>query len=103
MTPLLLLRGRFEECNRTSKRALLLCGSRNAPRSLAAGPRVMHVSNILLDTQRWIQKHYPYWDRRGGADHIWMFSHDEGACWAPNAIGKSIWLTHWGRMGKNHT
>ena len=35
-------------------------------------------------------------DRRGGRDHIWLFTHDEGTCWAPAAIKNSIILGHWG-------
>ncbi len=40
---------------------------------------------MLLDPQakRWIQEHFPYWNRRGGRDHIWMMANDEGACWMP--------------------
>ena len=42
--------------------------------------------------------------RSGGADHVWLFSHDEGACWAPGVIANnSIILTHWGRQELNHT
>lgn len=59
----------------------------------------MHLSNIILDTKRWIQERYPFWDRRGGRDHVWLFTHDEGACWVPNEVTPSVWLTHWGRMG----
>ncbi|MEW5301912.1 MAG: hypothetical protein WDW36_004736 [Sanguina aurantia] len=66
---------------------------------LPGGPRVMHLSNIILDTKRWIQARYPFWDRRGGRDHVWLFTHDEGACWVPNEVTPSVWLTHWGRMG----
>ena len=65
--------------------------------------RVQGASGLLLQAKRWIEAKYPYWKRRGGRDHIWLFSHDEGACWAPNEISNSIWLTHWGRMGLNHT
>ena len=44
----------------------------------------------------------PYWNASGGADHIFLFSHDEGACWAPHEIArKAILLTHWGRMDVN--
>eukprot|EP00964_Phaeocystis_antarctica_P018792 scaffold10351_cov62-Phaeocystis_antarctica.AAC.15 len=45
----------------------------------------------------WIQAHFPYWDRRGGADHIFAFPHDEGACIAPIEMRTSILLTSWGR------
>jgi hypothetical protein len=65
--------------------------------------RVSGASGLILQTKRWIETTYPYWRRRGGRDHIWLFSHDEGACWAPNEIASSIWLTHWGRMGLNHS
>ncbi|KAG2450529.1 hypothetical protein HYH02_005030 [Chlamydomonas schloesseri] len=40
--------------------------------------------------------------RRGGRDHIWLFTHDEGACWAPSVIKDSVWLTHWGRLDHDH-
>jgi hypothetical protein len=42
--------------------------------------------------------------RSQGRDHIWLFSHDEGACWAPTELyNNSIILTHWGRMDPDHT
>ena len=32
-----------------------------------------------------------------------MFSHDEGACWAPTEIyNTSIILMHWGRLDPDH-
>ncbi|KAL4452535.1 hypothetical protein ABPG75_008197 [Micractinium tetrahymenae] len=66
--------------------------------------RVHGVTNILLEASHWIQSHHPYWDRRGGRDHIWLVSHDEASCYVPAAIRSSIILTHWGRMdGPNHT
>jgi hypothetical protein len=41
--------------------------------------------------------------RTGGADHIWLFNHDEGACWAPTEVyNASIILTHWGRLDPDH-
>eukprot|EP00798_Chlamydomonas_sp_ICE-L_P028910 gene28910-32105_t len=58
---------------------------------------------IIQETKDWIDKHHPFWKRRGGKDHIWLFLHDEGACWAPNDVVPSIWLTHWGRLELNHT
>jgi hypothetical protein len=41
---------------------------------------------------------YPYWNASRGTDHLWMFTHDEGACWAPAELyNNSIVLTYWGR------
>lgn len=65
--------------------------------------RVMGASNMLLEAYHWLRAHHPYWDRKGGADHIWLVTHDEGSCWVPAAIRPSIILSHWGRKGKNHT
>lgn len=40
------------------------------------------------------------WNATGGANHIWLFAHDEGACWAPTEIyNASIILSQWGRLG----
>ena len=47
---------------------------------------------------QWIQAHFPHWARRGGADHIFAFPHDEGACIAPIELRSSILLTSWGRQ-----
>ncbi len=67
-------------------------------------PRPMHVLNMLLEVKRWLQKEMPWWDRRGGRDHVWLMPHDEGACYMPTEIyNTSIVLTHWGRMDLNHT
>eukprot|EP00891_Asterochloris_glomerata_P004391 jgi/Astpho2/4391/e_gw1.00067.84.1_t len=71
--------------------------------SVCAGPRISHAAEMLLEVQQWLQKTQPFWDRKGGRDHIWLMSHDEGACWAPNAIWPSIMLTHWGRKDLLHT
>ena len=46
----------------------------------------------------WVKQRFPYWDRRGGADHIFAFPHDEGACVAPIEIAGAIKLTSWGRL-----
>jgi hypothetical protein len=65
--------------------------------------RPMHVTNMLLEVKRWLQKHMPWWDRRGGRDHIWLMPHDEGACYMPTEIyNTSIVLTHWGRLDLDH-
>ena len=43
-------------------------------------------------------KALPYWARSGGRDHLFLFSHDEGGCWAPAEIARdAVLLTHWGR------
>ncbi|CAM6091825.1 unnamed protein product [Calypogeia fissa] len=49
-----------------------------------------------------IKKTYPYWNRSGGKDHIWMFAWDEGACSAPKEIWSSIMLVHWGNTQSKH-
>ncbi|KAG2481846.1 hypothetical protein HYH03_019188 [Edaphochlamys debaryana] len=66
------------------------------------GPRPRQMANMLMDTVEWINATHPFWQRRGGRDHVFLFTHDEGACWAPNVLNNSIWLTHWGRMGLDH-
>jgi hypothetical protein len=46
----------------------------------------------------YVKTAYPYWNISQGANHIWMFTHDEGACWAPAELyEKGIMLTSWGR------
>jgi hypothetical protein len=67
------------------------------------GLRVQQASSMVLEVKQWIDSRFPYWKKRGGKDHIWLFTHDEGACWAPDEVTPSIWLTHWGRTDLNHT
>ncbi|KAL4447245.1 hypothetical protein ABPG77_007278 [Micractinium sp. CCAP 211/92] len=64
--------------------------------------RAMGGVNMILEAYHWIRAHFPYWDRREGRDHIWLFTHDEGSCWAPAVIKNSIILSHWGRKDPNH-
>ncbi|CAH9062866.1 unnamed protein product [Cuscuta europaea] len=45
---------------------------------------------------------YPYWSRSSGKDHIWFFSWDEGACYAPKEIWNSMMLVHWGNTNSKH-
>jgi hypothetical protein len=67
----------------------------------ASSGRVSHMAKMLLELKRELQAEWPYWDRRGGRDHIWLMVHDEGACWMPTEIfNTSIVLTHWGRLDK---
>ena len=35
---------------------------------------------LVLEAQSYIEKHYPYWSRYNGADHVWVFTHDHGPC-----------------------
>ncbi|GIL93384.1 hypothetical protein Vretimale_17471 [Volvox reticuliferus] len=66
--------------------------------------RYSNAAHMWLQAKNWIQANFPFWDRRGGRDHIWMTNHDEGACYMPTEIYRnSIMLTHWGRMDLNHT
>ncbi|CAH9127652.1 unnamed protein product [Cuscuta epithymum] len=45
---------------------------------------------------------YPYWTQSSGKDHIWFFSWDEGACYAPKEIWNSMMLVHWGNTNSKH-
>lgn len=45
----------------------------------------MHAGNMMMEALGWIKRvHGRYWQRRGGRDHIWLVTHDEGNCWVPN-------------------
>lgn len=66
------------------------------------GPRPLGASNMQREAVKWLKKHYPYFDRRGGRDHVWLIAHDEGACWAPIDIWPGVMLTHWGKMDWPH-
>ena len=46
---------------------------------------------------RFLRTAHPYWNRSGGSDHLWPFTHDEGACYAPQALRQATLLVHWGR------
>lgn len=58
----------------------------------------MHMALMLLEAKRWVEQHHPWWNRRGGRDHVWLVTHDEGSCWVPSELRPSIILSHWGRL-----
>lgn len=37
----------------------------------------MHTMHIMLEAKRWVQRHYPYWNRTDGRDHVFFTAHDE--------------------------
>ncbi|KAI4300757.1 hypothetical protein L6164_034095 [Bauhinia variegata] len=53
-------------------------------------------------TYNYIVDQHPYWNRSSGRDHIWFFSWDEGACYAPKEIWNSMMLVHWGNTNTKH-
>ena len=74
--------------------------------SCASGPRAHHSSLSLaqvLGNEHYraalahIRTAHPYWDRKGGADHLIAFPHDEGACIAPIEMANATFLSSWGR------
>eukprot|EP00884_Botryococcus_braunii_P011152 jgi/Botrbrau1/20037/Bobra.200_1s0042.1 len=64
--------------------------------------RVNQAAMMALEAKRWLETHLPYWNRRGGRDHVWLFAHDEGSCWVPQEIWEaSIILSSWGRTDEH--
>ncbi|KAJ0973617.1 hypothetical protein J5N97_015582 [Dioscorea zingiberensis] len=63
-------------------------------------------SSLTLDYYKKAYEHimyqYPYWNQSSGRDHIWFFSWDEGACYAPKEIWNSMMLVHWGNTNSKH-
>jgi hypothetical protein len=64
--------------------------------------RAHSATNMWIEAWSWIQSHYPYWDRHGGADHIVLATHDEGSCHIPEVLRPAILLTNWGYTGYNN-
>ena len=45
----------------------------------------------------WVRTNHPFWNSSNGADHMWVFPHDEGSCVAPIELQNSILISSWGR------
>jgi hypothetical protein len=59
----------------------------------------------LKEVQAYIAQQWPYWDRKGGADHLMVLTDDHGACDEFGAnlrvaeIENAVFLTHFGYRG----
>jgi probable glucuronoxylan glucuronosyltransferase IRX7 len=46
-------------------------------------PSLSHARGLLADAVQLIRAELPYWNRSDGADHVFVASHDFGACFHP--------------------
>ena len=60
--------------------------------------RGLGVMQMLMAAHGYVSQTFPYWNRTGGADHIWVQGWDEGACTAPEVIRSSILIDHFGAL-----
>ncbi|XP_068643172.1 uncharacterized protein [Aristolochia californica] len=85
--------------------ACLITRADDAPH-LSAQEHMGLRSSLTLDFYKKAYDHivqqYPFWNRSSGRDHIWSFSWDEGACYAPKEIWNSMMLVHWGNTNSKH-
>ncbi|GBF92598.1 hypothetical protein Rsub_05212 [Raphidocelis subcapitata] len=77
-------------------------GHADAPWYPKSSPsRVQHGALLYAEALDWLRSAYPYWNRSQGRDHVWLFTHDEGACWAPAEVYRnSIILTQYAPAGQ---
>lgn len=47
----------------------------------------------------YVRRHYPYWERSGGRDHIFWTTSDKGGCGLGHAASNAIIVSHWGLVG----
>ena len=85
----------ISEFNRPSPKHWLCDECHKGRAADLASLRAMRWHDALLGHIRQV---YPYWNRSGGSDHLWPFTHDEGACYAPASVRNATLLVHWGRM-----
>ena len=72
------------------------------PRSVRVKYRLALAQQLYMQALDHVRTRYPFWNSSGGADHIWTFGYDEGACFAPAALGRSVLISHWGNMLTKH-
>lgn len=60
--------------------------------------RPVSAMRLYVDALQHVRTALPHWNASGGADHLFLFAHDEGGCWAPAEIAaRATILSHWGR------
>ena len=64
--------------------------------------RLAIASRLYLRAYEHVRTSLPYWNASGGADHIWAFGYDEGACFAPAPLRPSLLISHWGNTMSAH-
>ena len=84
----------ISEFNRPSPRHWLCDECHKGKAADLASLRALRWHTSLL---HYLSHTFPYWNASGGADHLWPFTHDEGACYAPAALSNATLLVHWGR------
>jgi hypothetical protein len=52
--------------------------------------RLAIASRLYLRAYEHVRTSLPYWNASGGANHIWAFGYDEGACFAPAPLRPSL-------------
>lgn len=51
---------------------------------------------FLLQVVHYIQRWHPFWNRTGGADHIFITTQDKGGCWIPQELRPAIIISYFG-------
>jgi probable glucuronoxylan glucuronosyltransferase IRX7 len=55
-------------------------------------PSLSHARGLLADAVELVRSDMPYWNRSGGADHVFVASHDFRACFHPMVSCQSFHL-----------